>query len=109
MRVLINVGYNYLLLGSNSNVGAILDALTGAHVVREVGYGPQAHYEIEADTRVDVKLISDDAFALPENRESGLAAEYAKLSKENAELSSKLYAVEQKLKKFDAINKDAKE
>lgn len=109
MRVLIEVGYQFLLLADNVNVGAVIHGLEGAQVIGTEGYGEARRYVVNDKGPLKVELVKNDSVLLPENQDATLVTQLVKLTEEKSALQSKVWELEAKVKKFTAVCETAKE
>lgn len=101
MRLLIEVGYQKLLFKPSASYAAIIEGFEGVQLVEEEGpYDARGFKPVTGNQEIGIKLISDSDVRLPEARGEildkllAVSKERDKLYLENAQLKSKLTAVE---------------
>jgi hypothetical protein len=100
MRLLITFGYQSVLFGPETNTGPIIAALSDAVLVEEEGPWDHRVYAAKDKTEIGVKLIGDGDVRLPDVPRAVDLDKLLAIAKERDELKTKVYTLEQQLKKI---------
>jgi hypothetical protein len=109
MRLLVEIGYNKVLLPKDCDYSAIIDAIGRGEIVEETGPYGQRVYQCQDGQTVTITLINDDDVRLPNVARPPELEKLLEIAKEKEDLKIQLYEANQKLKKFEALATPAKE
>ena len=109
MRLMVDVGYNKILFAEDCNITEVLKAFGGAQVVEETGpYNGKVYKVCSEGKDIGIKLIPGSDWMLPNNQDSTVD-KLLSISKERDTLQSKVYQLEQQVKKAQEAVSPAKQ
>ena len=108
MRLLIEFGYVKVLFPKDCDYSKVIEAVAQSQVVEEKGPWEARVYVSKPDDEVAIKMLADDCVKLPDVSRSTEVEKIIALVGEKAELQSKVYELEAKLKKVSDVTAESK-
>lgn len=105
MRLIAEIGYRHVVFAKDTNYSAVIEALGKATICETKGYGADLIYVPVTDGNgLKVELAHDAAVKVAgeEGPDSPFIDKIVELTKQNAELTSKVYVLEQAAKRVAA-------
>ncbi len=104
MRLLVNIGYQHILFDKSANYSALIEALSGATLVNESGYGESKLYT-PTEGEIGCVLLPDESTKLPgAANSSGLIDRLLAAEKDRDKMNLENYQLKEKLKKIEAAH-----
>ena len=103
MRLLVDAGYYKILFPMTCNIGVVIEAISSAVIVEEVGSYSNRVYEIKSSSEIEIKLLQDNDIKLPNSDKPEAVKQLLEIAKERDELNVKVFRLEAELKKIKAV------
>jgi hypothetical protein len=108
MRLIAEIGYRHVVFAKDCDYAAVIEAFGKATVCESSGYGAEQMYVPATDGGIKVELAQDSAVKVAgeSGDQSALLDKLVALTKQNAELATKVYVLEAQAKKVaEAVSK----